>query len=343
MHHNPARDRAIDSRGFPIDIQLEEDGALLSRYRVECRMEVPARLEENGGDAWQRLDGIGSAAGRSKETLPFTIASWITLRKGGKCVEVTTRFHNTAEHHRLRALFPTRRAGTTCHVESAYDVVERETAFSKDSPWYGTKGVTFPQQRFVDVTDGEVGLAVINDGLREYEVTQDNDRAIAITMMRAFEVSLCPVSKCWEQLPEMKLAQSPGDHEFRYRIYPHKGDYAEGNIFAEAEKFTVPLEVAQAGPHGGDLPKKKSFLSVSHSNLAMSAFKRSEDGKGYVLRLFNPTNETIEGTVTLADVPQEVHKVTLEEEVEETLSPAGNKVPVSAGPKKIVTLKVLFG
>ena len=70
MHHDPYQDRVIDSRGFPVRIALEECGPALTRYRVECRMEIPARLEENGGDAWQRLDGIGNAAGRSEDTVP---------------------------------------------------------------------------------------------------------------------------------------------------------------------------------------------------------------------------------------------------------------------------------
>jgi len=340
MHHNPARDQAIDSRGFPVSIQLEEDGALLSRFRVECRMEIPARLEENGGDAWQRLDGIGSASGRSEETRDFTIVSWYTLRKGGKCVEVTTAFNNTARHHRLRAFFPTRRKGTTCHVESAFDVVERETAFSPESPWYGTKGVTFPQQRFVDMTDGKAGLAILNDGLREYEVTQDEDRAIAVTLMRAFEVALCPVSKCWEQLPEMVLAQCPGEHRFHYRVYPHRGDYAVGHVFNQAEKFTVPLEVAQAGPHGGDMPRKQGFLGVSPSHLVMTAFKRSEDASGFVIRLFNPTIEAIEGSLAFTNPIQKAELVTLEEEPLEALPIAGATVSVKASPKRIITLRV---
>ena len=342
MHHNPARDQAIDSRGSPVSIALEEDGALLARCRVTWAMKIPARLEENGGDTWQRLDGIGSASSRSAELCDLVITSQVTLRRESRAVEIHTAFHNAATHHRLRAFFPTRRAGTTCHAESAFDVVERESTFSPDNPWYGTKGVTFPQQRFVDVTDGRAGLAIINDGLREYEVTQDADRAIAVTLMRAFGVALCPVSMCWEELPEMKLAQAPGDHAFAYRIYPHTGDYAEGGVFAEAEAFTVPLEAAQAGPHGGDLPRKHSFLEVVPPNLVLSAFKRAEDGQGYVLRLFNPTCDTLHGTLSFATPPVSAERVTLEELPKESLPVDGGRIILEAGPKKIITVKVVF-
>ncbi len=342
MHHDPGQDRVIDSRGFPVSIALEEDGALLARYRIETRMQVPARLEENGGDPWRRLDGLGSAAGRSEEERELAIVSWVTLRRGGRSVEVRTRFDNAAKHHRLRAAFPTRLRGTACHAESQFDVVERETAFPPGSPWYGAKHVTFPQQRFVDVSDGRVGLAILNDGLREYEVTQDNDRTILLTLMRAFEVALCPVSKCWEELPAMELSQAPGRHEFVYRIYPHEGDYAAGGVFTEADAFTVPLEVAQAGPHAGDLAREHSFLSVAPANLAVSAYKRADDGCGYVLRLYNPTEGLIHGGVTFSQPLRSAALNTLEECHESDAEVDGNTVILEVPPKKIITLRIEF-
>ncbi len=342
MHHDPAHDRVIDSRGFAVSIALEEDGALLTRYRVTWHMRIPSRLEENGGDSWQRLDGVGNAAARSTEEVDFPVTSWITLRRGAKRVDIRTRFDNRATHHRLRVVFPTRRAGATCHAESAFDVVERETEFGPGSPWHGTKNVTFPMQRFVDVTDGEAGLAVLNHGLREYEVTQDGDRAIVVTLMRAFTVALCPVSKCWEELPEMELAQCPGPHEFEYAIYPHAGDYASGGLLGEADRFVTPLEVAQAGPHPGELPLAHGFLASTPENLLLSAVKRSEDGKGYVLRLFNPTDETLTGALSFVATPVSACLTNLEEKEEEPLTLSGSVVSLKAGPRKIVCVKVVF-
>ncbi len=342
MHHNPGVDRVVDSRAFSTSIAMEEDGALLSRFRIDCHMEVPARLEENGGDPWQRLDGVGSVSSRSEQTLPMTITTWVTLRKHAKHIEITTRFNNQAKHHRLRAIFPTRIPGNTCHAESQFDVVERETVFSPDNPWCGAKSVTFPMQRFVDVSDGKAGMAIINKGLREYEVMQDDDRAIAMTLMRAYEVSLCPVSKCWEQLPEMELAQCVGQHEFTYRIYPHAGDYVQGEVFGEADALTVPLETAQAGPHGGDLPKKKSFFEIQPANLALSAYKQSEDKSGWVMRLFNPTSDMLNGVLTFAQAPKTAELVTLEECNPEALTISGSSIQLNVAPKKIVNVKVTF-
>lgn len=340
MHHNPAFDQVIDSRGFPVSIVLEEDGPLLARFRVECRMQIPARLDENGGDPWQRLDGVGNSARRSPELRELCIISLITLRHGEESVEITVKFNNTAEDHRLRAMFPTRRPGMTCHAESAFDVVERETIFGEGSPWEGAHGVTFPMQRFVDVSGEGAGLAVINDGLREYEVTQDADRAIAVTLMRAYEINLATVSCRWETHAAMKLAQCPGEHEFSFLIYPHAGDYAEGGVFVEADTLTAPLIPAQSGPHGGDLPKRHGFLSILPSTLILSAVKRAEDGNGFILRVFNPTMEHVKGTITFATPPSSAECVTLEELPEAAIPIKHNALLIDAAPKKIVTLRI---
>ncbi len=238
-------------------------------------------------------------------------------------------------------MFPTRRPGLTCHAESAFDVVERETVFGEESPWHGSKSVTFPQQRFVDVSDGDAGLSVINPGLREYEVTQDADRVIAITLLRAFEVALCPVSKCWEQLPAMGLSQSPGAHCFSYRIYPHQGDYARGGVLGEAEDFYVPLEIAQAGAHGGDLPKRKSFFELGPEPLVLDALKQAEEGNAWVLRLHNPTSEAITGFLKSGFPLTEASLVDLEEKPLEGLAISEDLVSFTVTPKKILTVKLV--
>ena len=340
MHHNPAVDQVIDSRGFPVRVALEEDGPLLARYRVEVDMIVPAGLEENGGDPWQRLDGIGSSASRSRDTLPLAIVSHVTLRRGARSVEVAVNFDNTARNHRLRVMLPTRRAGRTCHAESAFDIIERETVFRKGSPWFGCKGVTFPMQRFVDVSDKKGGLAFIAEGLREYEVTQDADRAIAVTLMRAYEVSLTTVSCRWDAHPEMTLSQCPGAHAFTYRILPHAGDYAAGGVIDEADAFVAPLDPAQAGVHDGALPVRSGLLAVEPGTLTVSAVKPAEDGDGWVLRLSNPTAKPVRGAVRFACPVASAELVTLEEAAGKPVKVTAGKIAVAVDPKKIVTLRV---
>ncbi len=213
------------------------------------------------------------------------IRSEFTLTKVSRGVAVKTAFTNNCEDHRLRVMFPTNLSADYSCAEEPFDVVERPIERGSDSPWANTWNPTHPHQRFVDVSDGNQGLAIINDGLREYEVTDDKSRTIALTLLRAFELSLTTVAWKWERHPEMKGSQSPGDHEFNYFIYPHSGDWDNGSVFREAELFNVPIDVAQAGPHSGIMPKEFSFFRLIGEGLVISALKRSEETNNIVIRI----------------------------------------------------------
>lgn len=340
MHLAPAYDRVVTSLGNPVAIALEENGPLLARYRIDYAMKIPASLEENGGNPSQRRDGVGNAARRSDETRDLAITSYATLRKGSPVLEVRTRFVNLAECHRLRVLFPTRSKADICSVESAFDVVERPILFGPDSPWRGSKSVTFPMQRFVDVSDGKTGLAVMNDGLREYEVTQGTERAIAVTLLRAYEVALSTVSKRWEPHPEMKGSQALGEHEFRYFIYPHKGTWDEADVFAQADRLMVDLVPAQTGRHAGELPQRYSFVELEGDAVQLSALYRAADGDELIVRLFNPTARKQEAKLVFARPVRHAEVVSLEEKTESRLDATGRSVRVRLGRKKILTLRV---
>lgn len=338
MHVRPAFDKPVDSRGFPVSVSLEEDGPLLARYRIEYRMRIPSGINDNGGDPWQRLDGVGNQASRGNEEKEMTIVSLVTLLKTGRSLEVQTSFDNQAQCHRLRVMLPTHRNTKYCHAESAFDVVKREVSFDKDSVWHGAKGVTFPMQRFVDVSDDKGGLAFVSESLREYEVTDTEDRVIAVTLLRAYEINLATVSCRWETHPEMTLSQSPGHHEFSYRIFPHAGDYAEGGVLEEADALVAPLEPVQAGVSNGGQPLRQGFLKIEPEGLFLSAVKRAESGEGWVLRLFNPTEETLQGTITVPPSVQSAAQLTLAEKEMDALPLADQKVALEVQPKKIITL-----
>ncbi len=340
QHVRPAFDRVVAGSGFPAEISLVEQGPLLTAYRVDKRMQIPRCLVEGRADEVRRLDANGDDAKRSEETVEFPVTSFVTLRRGSKIVEITTRFDNRADNHRFRALFPTWLEATHSAAEMGFDVVEREIDRPPSSPWHGQTNPTHPQHRFVDVSDGKVGLAVLNDGLREYEVTDNDERMIAVTLMRAFEVALSTVSWRWERHPEMRLSQSPGEHEFRYAIYPHVGDWQEGEVMEQAERWTVPMEIAEVGPHPGHLPKSLSFLQIEPSSLLLSALKRGEHSEELVIRLFNPGTKRVRGTVRCFKPIQSARLLNLNEEPERNLQVEDGALSISVSKKKIQTIGI---
>ncbi len=339
MHIEPDMDRVITSLGGPVRISLEENGPLLTRFRVDISMTIPAAIEEQG-DKWKRLDGAGGAVKRSEHTVELKITSYITLMRDAPFIRIKTEFDNRARDHRLRVMFPTGlTAAKSCHVETAFDVVEREIELTPESPWYGGENATFPMQRFVDVSDGENGLAIINRGLREYQV-DETERAIGVTLMRAYEINLTTVRWRWESHPEMQKTQCPGFHQFEYFIYPHSGRWDEANVQRIAEQLSVPMMPTQSGAYKGELPLSFSFLQIDKPELILSALKQSEDKRDIVIRIYNPTEQKVDSEIKIFRAVRSAEMVDMEEKFIQKLQTTGNTIFVSVARKKVITIKV---
>ena len=278
---------------------------------------------------------------RSATTVLIPIESVLTLRRGQRWLDVHTTIDNKAEQHRLRACFPTKLNVSKSAAEAAFDVIERTIIQPPESNYYGKPNPQFPMHRFVDMSDGKVGLAILNEGLREYEAAVDDDRTLCITMLRAFTAMQSPVIDQWDVYPWMKLSQSLGINECHYAILPHAGDWRRGDVYWEAEQFELPLETAQAGRGGGDMPRRFSFLEISPGEIVPSAMKKCDERETLILRLFNPTSEDVAGRVTCGLGVKEAWRTNLNEERREPLTVKNGEVCVPFRHKEIVTVELV--
>ena len=343
-HIPPARDRVITTLNSIPKIELLQSGTLLSRFAVTHTLVIPIKMDVGSGDYVRRLDADGDDAGRSIEEREMIVRSEYTLKKDSKGVEVKTTFLNTCEDHRLRVMFPTNLNSEYSYAEEPFDVIERPIDRDANSPWANTWNPTHPHQRFVDVSDTKKGMAIINDGLREYEVTDNESRTIGITLLRAFEISLSTVAWKWERHRQMKGSQSLTDHEFNYFIYPHVGDWDKGNVLTQADMFNVPIDIVQAGPHEGTLPKTDSFLQLIGEGLVLSSLKKAEDSDKIVIRIFNPTKRKINGELQLYKEILSAQYLNLNEEPSEeaNLKTDEKRIILVVEPKKIITIKIVL-
>ena len=343
QHLAVPNDTKITSLGCPVDIALAEDTPFKATYSVTYHLRLPAGLEYRNKEASEQPSHGWVPDKRTSETYDYPITSYFTLRRGAKSLEVRTVWDNTCRNHRLRVVFPTQIAAKVSNAEAAFDVVAREIDRPEGSLYYETPNPTHPHYRFVEVNDGKAGFAVLNDGIREYEVTDDQDRAIAVTLLRAYMMSLCTVTARWEVHPEQELTQCLGPQERRYALYPHPGDWAEGEVYQAAEDFNLPIKIAQVGRHKGKLPKNLSFMQLEPSALILSGVKQSEDGKALVVRLFNPTQKAVKGSLRLFRKVKKARMLTLEELPEKQIELADPQViPLSVPKKKIVTVELVF-
>jgi alpha-mannosidase len=223
---------------------------------------------------------------------------------------------------------------------------------------------------FIDLSDGRDGLAILNEGLKAYEAQGDIDNTVCLTLIRGYPLRICVTQEMTDYSQTDKGSQSLGKHRFRYAILPHNGDWVEGKVWQASERFNLEFQACQIGPtlHGTE-PREKSFLEVLPEGLHVSAVKRSEQGDGYVVRIFNPLEKTLLGRIRLNNgysglsktqspvervqseftLPvgegkrwQEVRLVTLEEVPERILTPDDDGwTAFDISKKKILTLEFL--
>lgn len=308
-------------------ISIIENGNLSATVLVHHKIKLPLNLSE-----------------RSKKKVKkekVTIDFYITLRKDSDLIEFNIKVNNTVESHRLRIMFPTNIEAKYSYGEGQFDIVKRSTERPDTKEWIEQPMYDFPLHHFVDISDNKKGAAVIVDGLKEYEYKNDKEKTLAITLIRSFEYKIQPSSV--EDYSWQKGSQCLGLNEFKLAFYPHKGNWQKGNVYENALSFNTPLRLVQISKPEGTLPPQGSFIIIEPKELIFSAFKKAEYNipNCFVLRLYNPTNKTLEGSINTCFVLNKAEQTTLEELfIQEIKLTGSNSFNIKAEPKKIITLKL---
>ncbi|HJN14256.1 MAG TPA: glycoside hydrolase family 38 C-terminal domain-containing protein, partial [Armatimonadota bacterium] len=299
----PTVDRLVTSVGEAATVSLETCGPLLGRLRIDTRLVAPECATEDRRK-------------RSDRTVEIPITSWVTLKAGSRRVEIETQITNRAKDHRVRALFPSGVDTDVARADGQFDVVARPIQPPAD--WHGAS--TFaPQQGFVAVEDEDHGLAVINQGLPEYEVLPDAERTVALTLLRCVgRLSMSgdagAMDAEYNYTPE---AQCLDTYSFRYAVLPYAGTWSDAGIPDEAQQFNVPLRGVQTGVHGGELPASDSLVVLDADGLVLSTVKKAETDDRIIARVFNPTTEPKAGRIGVKGASRAELVALSEESIEE--------------------------
>jgi len=333
MSKRPVYDFTVTSEGCRAGVTLLETNELRGTVRVDLVLEVPKDADREG-------------LRRSEEKVSIPVTTWITLRKDSPVVELKTRLTNRARDHRLRVLFPTGIKADTVNVEAAFAVVDRQVRWNETGDNMEGHQAACPMQNFLDLSDGAEGIAFLNRGMREYEVMDDSERTVALTLLRTHRAYMVPNS---ERLSPEEIARYPGLHqygftlEFNYALVPHRGSWGEAGILGRAYAFKVPLKIVQGvRMEGGPLPLQASFLTADPADkIIFSGVKPAENGEGWIFRFWNAAWKPVAAELSFGFPVSSVVKCRLDEEESEPLEVSGNRVEAPFRSNEIVTLKVV--
>jgi alpha-mannosidase len=295
----PQDDRLISQPLEPPRIELVSAGPARAALRISGLWLLPAACNE-------------SRSGRSQTQVSCTISSEVSLIPGMRRIDIQTSIDNAAKDHRLRVLFPVPFSVELVAAEGTFEVRNRPVTAARPTDvtnWAETPVNSFPQKRFVDISNGERGLAVLNRGLPEYEVLQagpgvpEGGMAVALTLLRCVEwlsrgdlATRRGHAGPMEHTPE---AQCPGQHVFNYALLPHSGDWQTDDalVLREAQAFNTGVRALTASQHEGQQPSTARLVSIEPPSLVVSAIKRSDDGQGLIVRVYNPLTRSVEASI----------------------------------------------
>lgn len=323
----PEHDTVISSLGGSAETGLEISSHLMAKFNVNLVLEIPAMMDFSTGR-------------RSSARVGIPIQYSIILRKGSRIVETECTLDNRAKDHFLRLVFPSGLQAGKVQAGAPFDTLEFPTETVCEGEWSTTGLVRHQQHLFMNIEEGNAGLAILNDTLRDFEVIDPQNGVIAQSLVRSIPLSIPVDNRLWMQYPNDESGQSPGLLTLRTGLMPHAGSWNSAGIARAAQNFATRLRLVQLGSQSGDCPSVLGGIEIDNPNVQFSCFKRSEDGAMAILRLWNPCESEQRVVVDLRKNAVRVCLLDFNEECLEEIGHHTGKIELMIGKKKIVSLGI---
>lgn len=324
---------------------------------IKSNMVVPKDLEER-------------AEGKVSVNLPITMT--VALRKDSKVIDFNVHVDNKGLSHRLCVLFDSQIVSSFNYADEQFGSIKRPNYYEKEmklymasaenktekktgvqelanwandqSTWQEPPISIEPTQSYVSLTDGKQGIAVIPQGVREYEVLDDH--MIRLTLFRTYgfmgkeNLIYRPGRASGERIIETPAAQLLKEMDFAFGFTTYASDINEANVDTLAKAYNTNIEVyTYAEFLNGRLifsqreiegtKESRYSLFETENKLVVSAMKKAEDNDGYIIRLFNGKNhENISDTIKFNFDVKEAYYTNLREEKTEDIKVENNTINV---------------
>jgi len=324
-------DRVIDSLSVWRGVERKKNAGMINR--LQLLWEEPHPMSAwNIGDITRTENLLRGAKVRLVERGPVratvevrhellhsTILQRYRLYAGMRRVDVETeldwheRGGNDVDAPMLRVTFKPHLGPSIATFEVAFAGLERVAA-----------GDEVPALRWADVSDGEYGLSLLNNGKYGH---QAQGTTLGLTLVRS---SYEP-----DNLPDQGL------QSFAYALYPHQGDWREAATDRRAAEFNQPLVAAMSGAHDGALKPARPLLTCEPANVMVTAVKRAESGEDAVIvRLVEMHGREALARLHWAWTARRAEETNLLEEHLRDVPSRPDSCELAIGKHKVVTLKL---
>ena len=366
----PRQDLEVFSTDSKFNYQIAGSN-LYQKITIKYQMNIPANLQERANQ-------------QVSVELPVTLE--VVLRKNSKVIDFNVHVDNQGLSHRLCILFDSGLVTKFNYADQQFGSVKRPNVYEKEmklyleglgnqekvekpkelanwandqSTWQEPPISIEPTQSYVALADESRGIAVIPQGVREYEIIGEQGNQIRLTLFRTYgfmgkeNLVYRPGRASGERIIATPAAQLLKEMDFKLGFTTFDGDINNANIDTLAKEYNTPIEVYEYADFLNGrliffqedeeqiLPTSLSLFS-SENNLVVSAIKKSEDGEGYILRLFNgKDHQGIGDKLTFNFDIKEAYYTNLKEEKTEKIDIIDNSIIINPiSHCKFVTLYI---
>lgn len=339
-------------------IEVNERGHLTSIYDKLAEREVLApggvgnvlqAFEDKplSADAWdidvfyqekmQEVDNLieavaeetGPLRGTLRLTWQFyhsTITQRISIYRTSPRIDFRTEIEWREQQVLLKVAFPVNIRATSATYDIQFGSIRRPTHWNTSWDWARFE---VPAQKWADLSEGNYGVALLNDCKYGYDI---KDNVMRLTLIKS---ALSPDAQA-----------DKGQHVFTYSLLPHVGDCYQGGVIEEGYNLNYPAHTnfIPAQPDG-TLPPQLSLLSVEGSggSVIVETVKRAEDGDGWIVRLYEAKHERHHAvTLRFSQPIRRAAECNLIEEGDAAAQHEGSALTFAIAPFEIKTFRVWF-
>ncbi|MBI1332018.1 MAG: hypothetical protein GC165_03970 [Armatimonadetes bacterium] len=224
------------------------------------------------------------------------------------------------EDKMLKVAFPVKVNSSRATYEIQFGNVERPTHYN--TSWDMAR-FEVCAQKWVDLSEGDLGVALINDGKYGHDI---NGNVMRMSLLRAPKA---PDPEC-----------DMGVHRFSYVLLPHFGPYNYADVVHAAYAHNSPLRAAMIEPTAGPATQLDPLVTCDDRNIVIETVKKAEDSDDLIIRLYECHNSRGQAELFCVNAPGEAVLCDLEENEIADLDVNDGLVQFSYKPFEIITIKL---
>lgn len=221
----------------------------------------------------------------------------------------------------LKVAFPINVNATKATCEIQFGNVERPT--HRNTSWDMAK-FEICAQKWIDISEGDHGAALINDGKYGHDVLGNTMR---MTLLRAPKA---PDPTC-----------DMGTHRFTYVLLPHFGAYNWSGVVQAGYALNAPMRYRYLSKSKGEEKSPNRLIACDDRNLVVEAVKKSEDSKALIVRLYECHNARGSAELSCGRRIKAAFLCDLLENELEELQIENGAVQFDYKPFEIITIKLI--